>query len=257
MGVSEVLAVVGQSSRRPPQDVGRWSVGCRRVGGLQTRPNRDLDLAVDSLNEEAALQVLKRRGYAIETDWRPVHMELVAAARTWVDLHPVVFDAAGRGRQEDLDGRHFDYPPEAFVQGKLSGVAVPACPANSRFDSIVDPRRAMWTSTTYGFSSGRVPVPEQLGLHAIWVMPSHRSRVTRGSQGRATQGRTDYRYQNHATLRWWATTGRGAEALDVHHAVLRFDSRMRGSTTSTIDPAGSRSYFGGESDAKAPRTVTL
>lgn len=92
-----MLAVVGnlRDARRRMWVGGGWGVDA--LAGLQTRPHRDLDLGVDSLNEEAALQVLKRRGYAIETDWRPAHVELVAAARSWVDLHPVVFDAAGPG----------------------------------------------------------------------------------------------------------------------------------------------------------------
>ena len=34
-------------------------------------------------------------------------------------------------------------------------------------------------------------------------------------------------------------------------------SRIRGSTASTIDPAGLRSYFGGASEANAARTVFL
>ncbi len=33
------------------------------------------------------------------------------------------------------------------------------------------------------------------------------------------------------------------------------NSRIRGSTASTIDPAGARSYFGGPSEANAARTV--
>jgi lincosamide nucleotidyltransferase A/C/D/E len=42
-----------------------------------------------------------------------------------VDVHPVVFDATGRGRQADLGGGHFDYPPEAFDRGSLDAVRVP------------------------------------------------------------------------------------------------------------------------------------
>jgi hypothetical protein len=52
-------------------------------------------------------------------------LELVAEGRGRVDVHPVVFDASGRGRQADLGGGHFDYPPEAFDQGALGGVCVP------------------------------------------------------------------------------------------------------------------------------------
>lgn len=52
-------------------------------------------------------------------------MELTAQERGWVDLHPVVFDGNGDGSQADFDGRHFDYPAAAFVDGVLDGVEVP------------------------------------------------------------------------------------------------------------------------------------
>ena len=36
-------------------------------------------------------------------------------------MHPVAFDDTGHGRQAGLDGAHFDYPPDAFTVGELSG----------------------------------------------------------------------------------------------------------------------------------------
>jgi Aminoglycoside-2''-adenylyltransferase len=71
----------------------------------QTRLHRDLDLALDADNEAVALPALERRGYRLETDWRLVRVELVAGGRGWVDVHPVVFDATGQGRQADLAPR--------------------------------------------------------------------------------------------------------------------------------------------------------
>jgi len=103
---------------------GGWGVDA--LVGRQTRLHRDLDLALDARNQAVALHALERRGYRVETDWRPVRVELVAADdRGWVDVHPVVFDATGHGRQADLGGGHFDYPPEAFDKGALGGVCVP------------------------------------------------------------------------------------------------------------------------------------
>lgn len=55
--------------------------------GRQTRPHRDLDLAADAKDETAALDELGLLGYVVETDWRPVRVELVALDRGWVDLH--------------------------------------------------------------------------------------------------------------------------------------------------------------------------
>ncbi len=65
-----------------------------------------------------------------ETDWRPVRVELAAPGVGWVDLHPVVFDEVGYGRQADSDGGCFDYPPDAFSTGRLGGAGVP-CLARS------------------------------------------------------------------------------------------------------------------------------
>ena len=121
---------------------GGWGVDA--LVGRQTRQHRDLDLAVDAADEVAALEVLRRRGYAVETDWRPVRVELVAPGRGRVDLHPVVFDAEGHGRQAGFDGEHFDYPPEGFTVGVIGGLTVPCLSRAQqiRFHSGYAPRPA-------------------------------------------------------------------------------------------------------------------
>lgn len=102
---------------------GGWGVDA--LVGRQTRPHRDLDLAVDADYETSALDMLILLGYVVETDWRPVRVELVAPARGWVDVHPVAFDPAGHGLQAGPGGDRFEYPPEAFAMGTLGGVAIP------------------------------------------------------------------------------------------------------------------------------------
>ena len=121
---------------------GGWGVDA--LVGHQTRHHRDLDLAVDTADEAMALNVLHRRGYAVETDWRPVRVELVAPGRGWVDLHPVSFDTSGHGRQAGPDGDPFDYPPEAFALGELDGLTVPCLSRDQelRFHSGYPPRAA-------------------------------------------------------------------------------------------------------------------
>lgn len=110
------------------------SVGCRAwvaggwgvdaLVGRQTRRHRDLDLAIDAGAEPAALRALAERGYVIETDWRPVRVELAAPGERWVDLHPVLLDENGNGTQSDLDGGVFTYPADCFVTGTIAGRAV-------------------------------------------------------------------------------------------------------------------------------------
>jgi lincosamide nucleotidyltransferase A/C/D/E len=98
---------------------GGWGVDA--LVGHQTRPHRDLDLAVPADREAAALDALSELGYVIETDWRPVRVEVVAAGRGWVDLHPVVFDETGDAHQAGLDGGSFRYPKDCFTTGTIAG----------------------------------------------------------------------------------------------------------------------------------------
>lgn len=138
---------------------GGWGVDA--LVGHQTREHRDLDLAVDAARAAVALKVLGQRGYVVETDWRPVRVELVAPGRGWVDLHPVVFDNTGHGRQASFDGGHFDYPPDSFNVGMLDGLTVPCL---SRVQQI-------------HFHSGYAPRPAD--LHDLVLLESLASPTAR------------------------------------------------------------------------------
>ena len=120
--VIEVLAALERAGCRA-WVAGGWGVDA--LAGEQTRAHRDLDLALDATGEAQALAALAGLGYAVETDWRPVRVELFGPGRRWVDVHPVVFDADGHGRQADLDGGWFEYPRECFVTGRIGGADVP------------------------------------------------------------------------------------------------------------------------------------
>lgn len=101
---------------------GGWGVDA--LAGVQTRPHRDLDVLVDADDEATALDVLSDLGYADETDWRPIRVELVRLGAGWVDVHPVVFDGAGNGVQAGPDGTWYHYPAEIFTRGRVGGIAV-------------------------------------------------------------------------------------------------------------------------------------
>jgi len=122
--LSEVLSILNElrSAGCRVWIAGGWAVDA--LVGHQTRAHRDLDLALDAHHEATALRLLHKRGYVVETDWRPVRLELAAPGRGWVDLHPVNF-VDGVGLQADLDGGHFTYPAEAFTEGSLEGTRVP------------------------------------------------------------------------------------------------------------------------------------
>lgn len=96
---------------------GGWGVDA--LAGRQTRPHRDVDIAVDAAQEAVVLDVLEQLGYAVETDWRPTRVELAAAGRGWVDVHPLTFGPDGDDVQIGLHGERYRYPAAVFVTGRL------------------------------------------------------------------------------------------------------------------------------------------
>jgi lincosamide nucleotidyltransferase A/C/D/E len=129
MLLADVLAVTGalQTAGIRCWIGGGWGVDA--LVGRITREHRDLDLAVDADQLDPALDRLATLGYRAETDWLPVRLELAAPGARWVDLHPVVFDASGDGRQEGLAGTSFAYPAADLVTGSLAGRPVPCLSA--------------------------------------------------------------------------------------------------------------------------------
>jgi lincosamide nucleotidyltransferase A/C/D/E len=129
MDLDQVLAVLRALDTAGVRHwvAGGWGVDV--LLGRQTREHRDVDVAVDvtaSGAERRALAALAELGYAVETDQRPTRVELRAPGDRWVDLHPVVFDERGHGRQADLDGGWFDYPADALITAVIDDIEV-AC----------------------------------------------------------------------------------------------------------------------------------
>jgi len=125
----EVLAILGavEATGTRLWVAGGWGVDA--LVGRQTRAHRDLDLLVDSQRLEECLALLAARCYAVETDWLPVRVEVVAAGRGWVDVHPVRLAPDGSGAQAGLNGTRFDYPADCFAIGSLAGRGVPCLTA--------------------------------------------------------------------------------------------------------------------------------
>jgi len=92
--------------------------------------HRDLDLAIDADDVDAAIAALGGLGYGVVLDARPVRIVAAGPAGRSVDIHPVRFDATGRGRQANDAGPAFDYSPDGFTAGSIAGVMVPCLSAD-------------------------------------------------------------------------------------------------------------------------------
>jgi lincosamide nucleotidyltransferase A/C/D/E len=73
----------------------------------------------------------------VETDWRPNRVELVAAGRGWVDVHPLILRDDGSAFQPALEGGVHEFPSTYFTVGSLAGRPVPCLTveAQRRFHS--------------------------------------------------------------------------------------------------------------------------
>jgi lincosamide nucleotidyltransferase A/C/D/E len=109
---------------------GGWGVDA--LVGRQTRPHRDLDVDFDAAYEAEALAALQELGYVVETDWRPNRVELVAPARGWIDLHPLLLDEDGSARQAALDEGYHRFDRSWFTVGELGGRPVPCVTAQAQ-----------------------------------------------------------------------------------------------------------------------------
>ena len=79
---------------------GGWGVDI--LAGKQTRIHRDIDINFDAQHTEKLLNVLLNLGYKIDTDWKPVRIELYSDELGYLDIHPFVLNEDGT-----LDCQHF------------------------------------------------------------------------------------------------------------------------------------------------------
>ena len=86
---------------------GGWGVDV--LIGRQTREHRDVDINFDSRHTDGLLDALLAAGYVIETDWRPVRIELHHPERGYLDIHPFVLSKDGTAKQADLEGGWYEF----------------------------------------------------------------------------------------------------------------------------------------------------
>ena len=84
---------------------GGWGVDA--LLGYQTREHADLDVLIPAAALDAVLDLLAVRGFAPDTDWLPVRIQLRDAAARAIDVHPLVFEPDGSAWLPGLDGERF------------------------------------------------------------------------------------------------------------------------------------------------------
>ncbi len=108
---------------------GGWGIDA--LVGEQTRPHRDLDLAVRTEDEDRALSVLVHAGFAITEDQRPTRVVVADGDGRTVDLHPVALRPDGSAVQAGFAGTTFTYPPGSLsCRGRIDGLDVACCCAD-------------------------------------------------------------------------------------------------------------------------------
>ena len=102
---------------------GGWGIDA--LIGEQTRKHNDVDIAFNVQDEEKIINAFYQQGYFIVENARPTRFVLRKTDGAEIDMHPVVFDASGNGKQLVPGDAPFLYAKDAFVQGKIDGQGVP------------------------------------------------------------------------------------------------------------------------------------
>ncbi len=102
---------------------GGWGVDL--LAGKQTRVHRDIDIDFDAQHTERLLDILLKYGYVIDTDWKPVRIELYSDKYGYLDIHPFVLNADGTSKQADLDGGWYEFEKDYFGHAVFEGQTIP------------------------------------------------------------------------------------------------------------------------------------
>lgn len=102
---------------------GGWGVDI--LAGKQTRPHRDIDINFDAQYIDKLLSILLEYGYEVDTDWKPVRVELYCEKYGYLDIHPFVLNEDGTSKQADLEGGWYEFDKDLFSNAVFEGKIVP------------------------------------------------------------------------------------------------------------------------------------
>ena len=82
--------------------------------------------AVSRLNSDALVtQLPSSSRYKIDTDWRPVRIELYSDELGYLDIHPFVLNEDGTSKQADLEGGWYEFEKDYFSSAFFEGKKIP------------------------------------------------------------------------------------------------------------------------------------
>lgn len=102
---------------------GGWGVDV--LAGKQARDHRDIDINFDAQYCHQLLDVLQSIGYEIQTDLRPVRIELYHSEFSYIDIHPFVLHDDGSAKQADLEGGWYEFEASFFTKVPFAGRMIP------------------------------------------------------------------------------------------------------------------------------------
>lgn len=102
---------------------GGWGVDI--LAGKQSREHRDIDINFDAQYTDEFIEKLLEVGYSIDTDWRPVRIELYSDKHGYIDIHPFVLNEDGTSKQADLEGGWWEFEADYFGYSLFEGRIIP------------------------------------------------------------------------------------------------------------------------------------
>lgn len=102
---------------------GGWGVDI--LAGKQTRAHRDIDINFDAQYTETLLNILSEYAYEVDTDWKPVRIELYSDKLGYLDIHPFILNADGTSKQADLEGGWYEFEKDFFGNALFEGKTIP------------------------------------------------------------------------------------------------------------------------------------
>lgn len=102
---------------------GGWGVDI--LAGKQTRTHRDIDINFDAQHTETLLNILSEHAYEVDTDWKPVRIELYSDKLGYLDIHPFILNADGTSKQADLEGGWYEFEKDFFGNALFEGKTIP------------------------------------------------------------------------------------------------------------------------------------